>query len=78
VPDGPPIRFRWGKVLRSVVYAEGPERIAFEWWKSDEAGLSRDYYRVEDADGRRYWIFRKGLYERETGSPTWFLHGLFA
>lgn len=78
VPDGPPIRFRWRKILRSVVYAEGPERIAFEWWKSDEPGLSRDYYRVEDSDGRRYWIFRKGLYERETGSPTWFLHGLFA
>lgn len=78
VPDGPPLRFRWRHVLHEVVHAEGPERIAFEWWKSDEAGLSRDYYRVEDNDGRRYWIFRKGLYERETGNPRWFLHGLFA
>ena len=40
--------------------------------------LTRDYYRVEDARGRRFWLFRYGLYERETQSPTWYIHGLFA
>jgi len=39
--------------------------------------LTRDYYRVEDARGRRYWIFRHGLYEEKT-QPKWYLHGLFA
>jgi protein ImuB len=61
-----------------VVRAEGPERIAMEWWRSIEPGLTRDYYRVEDGQGRRYWIFRAGLYGRETSDPRWFLHGLFA
>ncbi|HAN63549.1 MAG TPA: hypothetical protein DCQ79_06750 [Rhizobiales bacterium] len=38
----------------------------------------RDYYRIEDEDGRRYWVFREGLYqESEHGLPSWFLHGVF-
>ena len=40
--------------------------------------LTRDYFRVEDARGRRFWLFRHGLYERETASPAWYIHGLFA
>lgn len=77
VPDGPPFRFRWRRSLLEVRRAEGPERIAHEWWKS-ETGLTRDYYRVEDARGRRYWIFRHGLYGSERTNPAWYLHGLFA
>ncbi len=77
VPDGPPLRFRWRRVLHRVVAAEGPERIAPEWWRSEKAPPTRDYYRIEDTDGRRFWVFRAGLYERETGAPRWFLHGLF-
>ena len=79
VPDGPPRRFRWRAQVHDVTAHEGPERIAAEWWRRrDGAGLTRDYWRVEAADGRRYWLFRHGLYERETGSPRWYLHGLFA
>ena len=82
VPDGPPHRFRWRRSLHEVRRFEGPERIASEWWKRkdgavDQAGLTRDYYRVEDARGRRFWIFRHGLYE-EKPDPRWYLHGLFA
>lgn len=75
IPEGPPLRFRWRRVLYEVVRAEGPERIAPEWWRGDE--LTRDYYRVEDRSGRRFWLYREGLYDRETGTPHWFLHGLF-
>jgi protein ImuB len=79
VPEGPPLRFRWRRALVEVARAEGPERIAPEWWRAEDFGrATRDYYRVEDAEGRRYWLFREGLYERETASPVWFLHGLFA
>lgn len=83
IPDGPPRRFRWRRKLRDIVRYEGPERIAPEWWTSDEDplghdGLTRDYYRVEDTAGRRYWVFRHGLYGRETVDPAWYLHGLFA
>jgi len=83
VPDGPPRRFRWRGTAHRVVAQEGPERIAPEWWRRADGhdgnpGLSRDYYRVEDADGRRFWLFRHGLYARETGQPLWYLHGLFA
>jgi protein ImuB len=74
VPDGPPIRFRWRRVLREVVRAEGPERISSDWMS---AGATRDYYRVEDKDGRRYWLYREGLYGEGDETPRWFVHGLF-
>ncbi len=82
VPDGPPHRFRWRRAFHEVRRFEGPERIASEWWKRkdgavDRAGLTRDYYRIEDARGRRFWVFRHGLYE-EKPDPRWYLHGLFA
>ncbi len=74
VPDGPPHRFRWRRKFHEVMRFEGPERIASEWWKRkdgavDRAGLTRDYYRVEDARGRRFWVFRHGLYEEKPQSP---------
>ena len=83
VPDGPPHRFRWRRKLHEVRLYEGPERIAPEWWRhrggevAGRGALTRDYYRVEDARGRRYWLFRHGLYEEKTG-PKWYVHGLFA
>lgn len=77
VPDGPPLRFRWRRVLHEIAAIEGPERIAPEWWKAKEA-LTRDYFRAEDREGRRFWLFREGLYEAETLAPRWFMHGLFA
>ncbi len=75
IPEGPPLRFRWRRALYEVTRAEGPERIAAEWWRED--GLTRDYYRVEDRAGHRFWLYREGLYERETAAPRWFLQGLF-
>jgi protein ImuB len=95
VPDGPPLRFRWRGVLHDAAKAEGPERIAMEWWErrreperqnkqkrlrepERQNGLTRDYFRVEDSQGRRFWLYRDGLYGRETVSPRWFLHGVFA
>jgi len=75
VPDGPPIRFRWRRVMREVVRAEGPERIAGDWQRREK---TRDYYRVEDKQGRRYWLYREGLYGDNAVSPQWYLHGLFA
>jgi len=79
-PDGPPMHFKWRRVRHLIARAEGPERIAPEWWR-DAAGRdrrTRDYYRLEDRDGHRFWVFREGLYESETTDPRWFLHGLFA
>lgn len=78
VPDGPPARFRWRRTLHDVARAEGPERIAGEWWRRHDAAIpTRDYFRIEDRRGRRFWIFRHGLYS-ETEAPRWYLHGLFA
>jgi protein ImuB len=79
VPDGPPMRFTWRKVTRRVLRSQGPERIAPEWWQLSEGQQPRDYYVIEDDEGRRYWIYREGLYG-ETGEmqPKWFVHGLSA
>ena len=33
VPEGPPRRFRWRGVMHGVARAQGPERIASEWWR---------------------------------------------
>lgn len=79
VPEGPPRLFRWRKATFHVTQAEGPERIAPEWWRAeDESAQTRDYYRVEDEHGRRFWLYRHGLYARETGAPEWYLHGVFS
>jgi len=72
LPDYPPAQFRWRRMLHQVVRAEGPERLLGEWWQLDpEIGDAppRDYFRVEDEDGRRYWLYRS--------AGQWFLHGLF-
>ncbi|MCT4495501.1 Y-family DNA polymerase [Bosea minatitlanensis] len=78
VPDGPPIRFRWRRLTHDVARAEGPERIAPEWWRDGSDEPVRDYYRVEDAEGRRFWLYRIGVYGVGAVPPRWFLHGLFA
>jgi protein ImuB len=79
VPDGPPVRFRWRHVLHEVAHAEGPERIAMQWWRDEESrSLTRDYFRVESRMGVRVWLYREGLYSCEVEYPRWYLHGLFA
>lgn len=80
LPDGPPQRFRWRRTLYEVARAEGPERIGAQWWRRapGNPGLTRDYYRVEDVRGRRFWLFRHGLYGDERANPRWYIHGLFA
>jgi protein ImuB len=91
VPEGPPRRFRWRGVTYEIEHAEGPERIAAEWWhesahhepahhgiRERQGALTRDYYLVEDGGGHRFWLFREGLFGRETTDAHWFVHGLFA
>jgi protein ImuB len=78
VPEGPPASFRWRRASHRVASAEGPERIAPEWWRDPQGAAARDYYRVEDEDGRRYWLFREGAYDGSGVMPGWFMHGLFA
>lgn len=117
VPEGAPISFTWRRLTRRIRRAEGPERIAPEWWtdlgarralpppqaegarsgaaaeveeplwdgpprappRPDPRRRTRDYYRLEDDSGRRYWVFRAGLYGEESDSPPgWYVHGLFA
>ncbi len=82
IPEGPPRRFRWRGVTYDITGAQGPERIADEWWRTpypSQGGTpTRDYYLVEDGEGHRFWLYRKGLYGRETTMPRWFVHGLFA
>lgn len=79
VPDGPPRRFRWRGAWHLVIRAEGPERIAPEWWRAVGGDMppTRDYFRVETEAGLRLWLFRAGLYGRETDRPDWHLHGVF-
>lgn len=79
-PDGPPLRFRWRRALHEVVAFEGPERIAPPWWGAAGGkaadGPTRDYFHAQDREGHLFWLFREGLYGRETGTPRWFVHGL--
>jgi protein ImuB len=79
LPDDPPFRFVWRRRRHRVLRADGPERIAEEWWTetgSAAADAIRDYYRVEDEAGRRFWLFRAGL--PGDPPPRWFVHGVFA
>ena len=80
VPDGPPMLFEWRRRTHRVARADGPDRLAPEWWRP-RAGTggrtTRDYFRVEDTGGHRFWLYREGLYDRPGDSPRWFLHGVF-
>ena len=91
LPDGAPARFTWRRVARRVARASGPERLSPEWWRRPSANarpaVVRDYYRLEDEDGGRYWVFREGLYgapdpedsdpDHNLPLPTWWMQGLF-
>ena len=80
IPEGPPRSFRWRHLLYTVNRVEGPERISAPWWldKGIKPRFTRDYYRIEDTHGRRFWLYRDGLYGEERADPKWYLHGLFA
>lgn len=72
-PEQPPVAFVWRRVRHRVRAAEGPERIAGEWWQdADQVTPTRDYFAVEDEHGRRYWLFRSDVPD---GAGGWFLHG---
>ena len=75
-PDGPPSFFRWRRAQFAIAHAEGPERIAMEWWRKQKP--TRDYFRVETHEGQRFWLYRDGLYDQSGLAPRWYLHGIFA
>jgi protein ImuB len=77
LPEGPPRQFHWRGVMHQVAGADGPERITPEWWRGTHE-VERDYYLVEDTDGRRFWLYREGRYGASASGPKWFVHGMFA
>ncbi len=79
LPDHPPAAFTWRRRRFRIRRADGPERIHGEWWRhAAETAATRDYWRVEDEDGRRFWLYRSGDGEDSaTGDLRWFLHGIF-
>lgn len=79
LPDHPPVSFTWRGIRRRVARADGPERVFGEWWLRDAEKVAvRDYFRVEDSEGQRYWLYRAGDGEdAATGSQRWFIHGIF-
>lgn len=76
MPEGPPRQFRWRHVLYRVACAQGPERIAPEWWHQAANAVERDYYTVEDDAGRRFWLYRAGRCGHGGAAPQWFVHGV--
>jgi protein ImuB len=79
VPEGPPAQFMWRRLTHKVVRFEGPERIAPEWWRDRPGTRLRDYYRIEDQNGCRYWLFREGIAgDGRGGAPRWCVQGIFA
>jgi protein ImuB len=75
--DRPPAEFRWRSIDHRVVKAEGPERIAPEWWRGPNHAHARDYYWLEDESGRRFWIYR-AIPNAAAEPARWYVHGLFA
>lgn len=79
VPEGPPAQFQWRRRDYRVARHHGPERIAPEWWQDKPGTRLRDYFKVEDEKGHRFWLYREGLHDDGRGGPPrWFLHGIFA
>ena len=70
LPDHPPVWFTWRGIRRRVKRADGPERVFGEWWDRDaELATVRDYFRVEDEAGERYWLYRAGDGEDAATGP---------
>jgi protein ImuB len=79
LPEGPPTQFQWRRRSYRVARYQGPERIAPEWWRDKPGTRLRDYFKVEDEAGHRFWLYREGLNDDgRGGAPRWFLHGIFA
>lgn len=78
-PGTPPAVFLWRRARHEIRAAEGPERLTPEWWRDESSWTkgARDYWRVEDESGRRFWLYREGPL-RAAVPVQWFLHGLFA
>ena len=70
----PPAHLRWRRMNLTTGRATGPERIAPEWWLSDDNWRSgvRDYWKIDTKQGRRLWVF----YTPQ--NPGWFVQGEFA
>ena len=78
-PEGLPRRFVWRRKVHDIARAQGPQRIAPEWWRLRSTARLRDYYKVEDSTGVRFWIFREGVVgDGRGGAPLWFVQGLYA
>jgi len=85
-PHGPPAHFNWRRARHRIVHVEGPERIAMEWWRQpfgidpveNREARTRDYFRIEDSEGCRFWLYREGIYQREIQTFRWFMQGVFA
>lgn len=76
LPDHPPARFTWKGEARLIKHADGPERVFGEWWQDvREVAEVRDYFRVEDEQGERFWLFRGFTAEN---TYRWYVHGVFA
>jgi protein ImuB len=69
IPGESPVQFFMGNRKHRIVRSEGPERLTAEWWRDKTSCWdTRDYYRIEDDRGFRFWIFRDS-------SEQWFLYG---
>ena len=68
-PLQPPERFIWRGRTHRLTQGEGPERILPEWWRGRGTEGARDYWRVEDEAGRRFWLYRQ--------DGRWYLQGFF-
>jgi protein ImuB len=85
-PHGPPAQFNWRRAQHRITRVEGPERIAMEWWTQapdanpieHKEARTRDYFRIEDGEGCRFWLYREGIYQREVTTFRWFMQGVFA
>jgi protein ImuB len=71
-PAGAPVQFRLRDQLHRILRAEGPERLTPEWWRAERLTWEiRDYYRIEDERGCRFWIYQ----EFRAALRRWYLRG---
>lgn len=74
-PAGSPVQFRIGRDTHRIIKAEGPERLTPEWWRAEPLRWEiRDYYRIEDDRGCRFWIYQE-LRVPPSSTTRWFLQG---
>jgi protein ImuB len=71
LPDKPPSLITWNRQRIRITQGYGPERISLEWWDDSSKSEYRDYFTIQDDEGKWWWVYRT------FPDQQWYIHGVW-